>query len=71
MNSCRPPDNAIPWPAVARKALSNQAARKNMNIKSVADQSTGSLDPVSAVSVPAPATHALVPGCVRRQPPPE
>ncbi|MGU7840938.1 hypothetical protein ACV22V_15850 [Burkholderia sp. AW33-5] len=42
-----------------------------MNIKGMADQRTGSLEPVSAVSVRDPAAHASTHGAARRHPPPE
>ncbi|WP_269199611.1 hypothetical protein [Burkholderia territorii] len=42
-----------------------------MNIKGMADQRTGSLEPVSAVSVRDPAAHASAPEAARRHPPPE
>ncbi|KUZ35854.1 hypothetical protein WT21_00130 [Burkholderia territorii] len=51
--------------------LSIRQAREDMNIKGMADQRTGSLEPVSAVSVRDHAAHASVPIAARRHPPPE
>ncbi|AOI61766.1 hypothetical protein WL93_00865 [Burkholderia diffusa] len=51
--------------------LSIRQAREDMNIKGTADQRTGSLGPVSAVSVRDPAAHASAPEAARRHPPPE